>query len=210
MSGTQRVSLAGVFTVGDGDDLTVTASPSNEIVATVAVSADGASLTVTAKSRGTAQITGTGGNGEHEVSDTFRVTVKVSEGRIGDCRHQQPREGTSQDVTLSRVFSDADHDTLTLSASSSASTVATMSLATGGSSLTVTGVAEVAATITVAARDSDGKQVSDTFDVTVSAQPVVEASGSESEEEQDVIARYDANQDGVISLSKRTPCGRSV
>ena len=56
-------------------------------------------------------------------------------------------------------------------------------------SLTVRAVSAGTATVTVTAQDADGNQVSDTFDVTVNAQP-------------DVIARYDANQDGVISLSE--------
>ena len=60
------------------------------------------------------------------------------------------------------------------------------------------------ATITVRARDSDGNQVSDTFDVTVVArpEPQAEAPASEPEQEQDVVARYDANGDGVISRSE--------
>ena len=57
------------------------------------------------------------------------------------------------------------------------------------------------------ARDSDGNQVSDAFDVTVTAQPEteVEAPASEPEREQDVVARYDANGDGVISRSEYYP-----
>ena len=59
------------------------------------------------------------------------------------------------------------------------------------------------ATVTVTAQDADGNQVSDTFDVTVNAPAQVEASGSAgSEQEPDAVARYDANQDGVISLSE--------
>ena len=60
------------------------------------------------------------------------------------------------------------------------------------------------ATITVTAEDADGNQVSDTFDVTVIArpEPQVEAPAASSGEEQDAVARYDADQDGVISLTE--------
>ena len=170
-SGTKQVSLSGVFTDADSDSLTVTASSSDEKVATVSVSADYSGLTVTAKARGTATITVTAkdGNGG-SVEDSFTVKVKAAPAvasAIADI--DSLVAGTSQEVALTSVFSDADGDTLTLSASSSATAVATVSVATGGSKLTVAGVAEGTATITVTARDSDGNSVSDTFDVTVLA-----------------------------------------
>ena len=45
----------------------------------------------------------------------------------------------------------------------------TVSVASDGSKLTLTGVAEGTATVTVTARASDGNEVSDDFDVTVAA-----------------------------------------
>ena len=170
-SGTKQVSLSGVFTDADSDSLTVTASSSDEKVATVSVSADYSGLTVTAKKRGTATITVTAkdGNGG-SVEDSFTVKVKAAPAvasAIADIGSLVA--GTSQEVALTRVFSDADNDTLTLSASSSATAVATVSVATDGSKLTVAGVTEGTATITVTAQHSDGNSVSDTFDVTVLA-----------------------------------------
>ena len=74
---------------------------------------------------------------------------------------------SEQFVLLSGVFSDADGDALTVSATSSANAVATVSVVADYHTLTVAGVAEGAATITVTARDADGNRVSDAFEVTV-------------------------------------------
>ena len=68
-------------------------------------------------------------------------------------------------VSLSGVFSDADGDDLTITASSSNESVATV--AVSNDTLTVTARSRGSATITVTAQDPDGKRVSDSFDVTV-------------------------------------------
>ena len=76
-SGTQDVSLTGVFTDADSDALTITATSSDESKATVSVNSDYSTLTVTAQARGTATITVTAEDqGGNEVSDAFEVTVK--------------------------------------------------------------------------------------------------------------------------------------
>ena len=168
-SGTHQASLSGVFTDADNDSLTITADSSDDAKATVSVASDGSSLTVTAKSKGTATITVTANDGNGgSVDDTFTVTVKaapVVASVIADISGLE--EGATQDVSLSGVFSDADGDTLTITASSSDETKATVSVASDGSRLTLTGVAEGTATITVTAEDSDGNTVSNTFDVEV-------------------------------------------
>ena len=79
--------------------------------------------------------------------------------------------GASQDVSLSGVFRDADGDSLTITASSSDETKATVDVASDGSKLTVAAVAVGTATITVTAQDGNGNQVSDAFDVSVVAVP---------------------------------------
>ena len=76
------------------------------------------------------------------------------------------QSGTHQ-VSLSGVFSDADGDDLTITASSSNESVATV--AVSNDTLTVTARSRGSATITVTARDSEGNSVSDAFDVTVAA-----------------------------------------
>ena len=212
---TREVSLSGVFSDADGDSLTVTASSSNDAIAAVSVSADYSRLTLTGRGEGTATITATAqdsdGNG---VSDAFDVTVVAAQpvndaptvaSAIADATIAS--ETGTHEVALSGVFTDADGDALTLSASSSDTAVATVSVAAEYASLTVRAVSAGTAMITVTAEDADGNRVSDTFAVTVSAPPEADAPGSASEQEQDeqeqdVVARYDANQDGVISLSE--------
>ncbi|WP_419850197.1 fibronectin type III domain-containing protein [Candidatus Poriferisocius sp.] len=107
---------------------------------------------------------------------------------LGDITIAQ--SGTQQ-VTLSGVFSDADGDSLTISASSDDDAVATVSVAADHSTLTVEGVAEGTATITVAAHDTDGNQAIDEFEVTVDAS-----------HQSATVARYDTNDDGAIDPSE--------
>jgi phosphoribosylformylglycinamidine (FGAM) synthase-like amidotransferase family enzyme len=73
----------------------------------------------------------------------------------------------TKDVDVASNFSDADNDVLTYMAESGDTTIATV--AVSGSMLTITGVAEGTAAITVTATDPDGESASDAFDVAVSA-----------------------------------------
>ena len=75
----------------------------------------------------------------------------------------------SRQVSLSGVFDGPEGDVLTITTASSDETIAMVSVATDGSNLTLNGVAEGTATITVTAQDSDGNTVSDAFAVTVTA-----------------------------------------
>ena len=172
-SGTKQVSLAGVFRDADGDSLTVAAGSSDDGVATVSVAADYSGLTVTAKNRGTATITVTADDGKGgTVQDAFTVTVKaapVVAAAIADVSGLEVNG--RQDVSLAGVFSDADGDSLTVTASSSDDTKATVSVAADHFKLTVVGVATGTATITVTARDADGNTVSDAFDVSMVQDP---------------------------------------
>ncbi len=136
----------------------------------MSVVADYSALTVTARARGTATITVTANDGT--VSDTFTVTVKASPtvaSAIGDASGLEA--GATQDVSLSGVFSDADNDSLTITATSSNTAKATVSVAADGSKLTLAGVAQGTTTITVTAQDSDGNRVSDAFEVSVVEAP---------------------------------------
>ena len=121
-SGTRQVSLAGVFSDADNDALTITAASSDQTVATITVSSDQSSLTVSAHARGTATgtVTADDGNGG-TVSDTFTITVKaapVVASALADVSGLEARLST-QEVSLSGVFSDADGDSLTITAASS-------------------------------------------------------------------------------------------
>ncbi|MCQ3804015.1 MAG: Ig-like domain-containing protein, partial [Acidimicrobiia bacterium] len=168
-SGTHEVSLAGVFSDADGDVLTVTASSSDEYVARVSVSADYSTLTATARNRGTATVTVTASDGNGgEVSVTFSVTVKaapVVASPIADISGLEADD--SRTISMSGVFSDADGDVLTVTASSSDEYVATVSVSADHSTLTATARNRGTATVTVTASDGNGGEVSDTFSVTV-------------------------------------------
>ena len=171
--GTRQVSLSGVFDDAEGDSLTVTASSSNDAVATVNVSADYSSLTVSAQARGTATVTVTANDGNGgTMDDSFTVRVKaapVVDQPLADVSGLEA--GSSQDLSLSGVFRDADGDSLTITAATSDDARATVTVAGDGSTLTVAGVAEGTAAVTVTAHDSDGNRVSDTFNVAVEPEP---------------------------------------
>ena len=172
-SGTQQVSLSGVFDDADGDALTVSAASSDEAIATVSVASGGSSLTVSARARGTATITVTANDGNGgTVEDTFTVKVKAAptvSAAIADVSGLEI--GDTQEVSLAGVFSDGDGDRLTISAVSSDAGIAMVSVASDGSRLTLSGVAEGTATITVTVQDSDGNRVSDAFEVAVAPEP---------------------------------------
>ena len=102
-------------------------------------------------------------------------------------------EGGTQTVSLSGVFSDADNDSLTVSAVSDDEAVATVSVASDQSSLTVTAKSRGTATITVTADDGNGGTVEDAFTVRVKAAPVVASALA------DVSMEEEENRD--ISLS---------
>ena len=87
--------------------------------------------------------------------------------------------GATQDVDVSETFDDHDDDTLTYTASSADTSVATVSLS--GTTLTVSGVAAGDTTVTVSASDSSAS-ASDTFAVTVETdtQPVLAAIADQS------------------------------
>jgi len=79
-------------------------------------------------------------------------------------------------ASLSGVFTDADGDSLTITAGSSNSAVATVSVFADHSRLAVTASSSGTATITVTADDGAGGTVSDAFTVTVKTAPVVASS----------------------------------
>ncbi|MCY4423853.1 MAG: fibronectin type III domain-containing protein [Acidimicrobiaceae bacterium] len=121
---------------------------------------------------------------------------------LGDINGLEP--GDTRQVSLSGVFDDGDGDPLAVTARSSATGVATLSVASDYTSLTVRAAGEGTATITVTA--SDGRDtVSDTFTVTVTAagtepqSPEPDAEDAEAEET-DPLERYDANDDGKIDM----------
>ena len=214
---TRTITLSGVFDDADGDPLAVTARSSAASVATLSVVSNYTSLTVRATGQGTATITVTADDGNGgTVSDTFTVTVEAANQpptvatALGDISGLEP--GDTRTITLSGVFDDADGDPLAVTARSSAASVATLSVVSNYTSLTVRATGQGTATITVTA--SDGRYTaSDTFTVTVEAastelesqNPEDENQEAEAEaeaEETDPLVRYDANGDGKTQYSE--------
>ena len=170
-SGTKQVSISGVFSDADGDSLTIAAASGDEAVATVSVAADYASLTVSAQGRGTATIWVAASDGRGgTASDAFRVKVKaapVVASALSDVSSLEVF--AAREISLSGVFSDADGDSLTLSAASSDSMVVDAALVE--EALTIFALEQGTAIITVTAQDPDGNTVSDSFDVSVVGPP---------------------------------------
>ena len=194
----QGVSLTSVFSDADNDTLTLSASSSANAVATVSVATDGSRLTVTGVAEGTATITVTAQDSDgNSVSDTFDVTVPAANkaptvaSALSDATIVN--ESGTKRVSLSGVFTDADSDSLTIMAKTSAAGVATVSVAADYSSLTVTAKSRGTAAITVTASDGEA-EVSDTFTVTVKAAPTVASALSD-------IGELAAEASQEISLS---------
>ena len=166
VNATVDVDVSAVFSDLDNDTLTL--SVTSSATATATASLTGTTLTLTGVAQGTAQVTLTADDGNGgQASDTFDVTVTSSApvvaNPIADIRISTV---ISRDIDLTPVFSDPDGDTLTYSASSSDTNLATVSLT--GSTLTVSGAFSLGtATVTVTATDTSGASVSDQFEVTV-------------------------------------------
>ena len=104
-----------------------------------------------------------------------------------------PHEGGTRTVSLAGVFSDADSDSLNVTASSSDAAKAGVSVASDDASLTLTGKARGTATITVTADDGNGGTVSDAFTVTVKAAPAISSAISD-------VSGLDAGDSRTVSL----------
>ena len=162
------IDVAGNFSDPNGDELTYTASSSDESVATVSV--DGGMVTVTPVGAGTVTITVTARDpGGEAATQRFTVTAQgvnlapVPEGSI----NVQRLIGGGDAVTIDTAgsFSDANGDELTYTARSSDESVASVSV--DGSMVTVTPVGAGTATITVTARDPGGEAAIQEFTATV-------------------------------------------
>ncbi len=163
----KTVDVSGYFSDPDDDTLTYTASSSAEAKATVSVSESTVSIAAVAK--GSATITVTASDGALSVAQTIAVTVSAQANRA------PTKEGTIPAMTVSKTkgaetvdvsgyFSDPDADTLTYTASSNATSKATVGVSSA--TLTITPVAAGSATITVTASDG-ALSVKQTIAVTV-------------------------------------------
>ena len=171
------VDVAAYFNDPDGDTLSYTAK-SSDGDATVSVA--GSVVTIVGKVVGGAIITVTASDpGKLSVDQTIEVDVAAAPskgaapqplGSIMAVSLTAGEAGTPIDV--SNYFHHPDGATMTYTVSSSAATVATASIPTGTSMLTITGQrpkAQATATVTVTASDPDGQTAKQQISVTVAA-----------------------------------------
>ena len=164
---TVTLDVSGYFRDPDGDALTYTAATSNAGVASVSIS--DSSLTVTGVAEGTATVTVTaadpGGLTAVQSAAVTVVTPNRAPEAVGTIPAQSLNPGQARTVDVSSYFRDPDGDALTYTAVTSNARVVSASMS--GRSLTVTGVAEGTATVTVTATDPDGLTATQTVAVTV-------------------------------------------
>ena len=161
------LDVASYFRDPDGGALTYTAATSAAGV--VSVSLSGSTLTMVGVADGTATVTVTARDpGGLTAVQSFGVVVETpnrAPEAVGAIPNQAVATGRTATLAVSSYFRDPDGDALTYTVASSAPTV--ISVAISGSTLTLVGVADGTATVTVTARDPDGLTAAQSFGVTV-------------------------------------------
>ncbi|MXW68373.1 MAG: hypothetical protein F4Z72_15415 [Gemmatimonadales bacterium] len=171
--GTETIDLSGYFIDPEGDPLTYSATSSDTLVAEAAVS--GTRLILIAVSRGAASATVTasdGMGGEAHLSFSVAVSAPIPNAPpipVGAIRSRTIAAGSVATMDVSRYFSDADGDALTYGASSSDARVAWVSVS--GSELAMVGLSPGVAAATVNARDPEGAEARQSFELAVCAVP---------------------------------------
>jgi len=163
----RSLNVSAYFQDPNGDALRYRATTANSAVATASVS--GARVTVRGVATGetTLSVTATDPNGRSAAQTTRIVTVVPGSGPVaaGPIPDQNVQTGRTSLLYPSSYFQDPDERSLNFSATSSNARVVT---ATGsGDAVTLTGVAEGQATVTIAATDSDGLSATQTARVNV-------------------------------------------
>ena len=166
------IDVSSYFSDADGDTLTYTATSGDTAKVTVSVS--GADVTLTAVAGGTVTVIvqATDPEGAFAKQDiTVHVdtpaAAPVVSVNVPDFDLLLEGGGTTLTINGDTHFSDANGDTLTYTASSSDTTVATVNVS--NSDIIVTKVAVGTATITITATDPGGLNVSQSFSVTITA-----------------------------------------
>ena len=165
--GTTTVDAASYFSEPDGEQLSYAVASSNARVATALVT--GSAVTITGVARGTAQVTVTARDSDGLVAtQRFWVTVDAVNqppAAVGTVPAQTVQSGRTVWVSVHSHFRDPDGDPLEYTVATSDAGVARATAA--GSIVTLTGVSQGTATITVTGRDRGGLEVTQAFVVTV-------------------------------------------
>ena len=161
------INLVSYFSDPDGDTLTYAAGSSDTSIATVSTSTN--SLTITAKAAGTATITVIATDpGNLTAEQQFSVTVNTPPTTVGTIPDQSVVDGgEAATVVLTSYFGDTADDTLTYTADSSDTAIATVSVS--AETLSVSPESAGTATITVTATDTASSTATQTFSVSVRA-----------------------------------------
>jgi hypothetical protein len=167
--GPRTLNLSGAFSDPDGDALSLSASSSDEPVATVEAMALTVIVTPVAGGTTTVTVTATDPGGmtatqEFEVTVANRPPEALSTLPMLQLQVDEPHS-----VDVSGVFTDPDDDFLTITAASSNTAVATVEVRT--SAVLVTPVLHGTTTVTVTATDPGGLSATQTFEVTVANRP---------------------------------------
>lgn len=162
---TETVDASQYFDDPDGEDLAYTAASSTPSVATA--SASGSTVTVTALAPGTADITITASDpGGLSATQTFQAEVpNRAPVPIGRVPQQTVEAGKILTLDAAPYFDEPDGQDLSYAAESSNPSVAAVSVE--GSTVTLTGVAAGAATVTISAADPGGLSAEQRAGVTV-------------------------------------------
>ena len=175
--GTVTVSVASYFSDPDGDALSYRAASSDANVATA--SASGAAVTITGVARGIATVTVTARDPDGlEATQGISVSVQRTNQAptaVNTIPSQVLGVSETTSTDLATYFNDPDGDPLDYTVSTSDGNVATAS--TSASAVTVTGVTQGTATLTVTARDSGGLEATQEFGVTVQSNRAPETVG---------------------------------
>ena len=159
------VDLSPYFNDPDGDALRYAATSSRTGVAGVSVS--GSVVTITARAKGTTDVTITATDDEGlSATQTFRSTVPNRPPKTTSSIPSRTLEaGETSTINASNYFTDPDGDALTYTGRSSNTGVARVSVS--GSTVTITAVSPGSATITITARDPGGLTATQRASVTV-------------------------------------------
>ena len=161
------LDVASYFSDPDGDALTYGATTS--VGGVVSVSMSGSTLTLVGVAPGTATVNVTATDpGGLSASQGLGVTVTRPNRAptvSGSIPAQSLETGQAERIDVSRYFSDPDGDDLSYEATSRNTAIVTAAVA--GDTLTLTGVAQGAATVTVTASDPGGLSVTQSVRVTV-------------------------------------------
>lgn len=162
--GDKTIDLSQVFSDVDGDTLTFTAVSLQPNVANANVAGNQLTIHPLAGGTATIQVTANDGKGG-TVSDTFNVRINQVPQASDIADLVVTLEAGAKQIDMSSVFTDGDGDTLTLSAVSADTGVATAVV--NGAELTVTPVATGTVLITVTANDGLGGIITEMFNLTV-------------------------------------------